>query len=89
MEKTFWHIRTHVRGFYAEIMTDNQTPERHEWTEEDRAKWIWRTKREVDVLHSELASLYRTKSNNRKLIPLLWRKIEEKEALLVLEGVTL
>lgn len=70
-------------------MDDNRTDDHHEWTEEDRAKWIWRTKRDVDVLHSELASLYRTKTADRKLITLIWRKIEEKEALLVLEGVEL
>ena len=70
-------------------MADNQTPEPIDWTNLDRAKWIWRTKREVDVLHSELASLYRSKTADRKLITLIWRKIEEKEALLVLEGVEL
>lgn len=68
-------------------MTDNLPPDSQLPTEEARARWVWRTKHQLDLLHSELASLYRTNSNNRKLIQLIWRKIEEKEALLVLEGV--
>lgn len=62
---------------------DMRTPE------EERAAWVWREKHKLDLLHSELASYYRTKSNDRKTIALLWRKIEESEALLILEGVIL
>lgn len=68
-------------------MTDTLPAGRDLPPEEARARWIWRTRHQLDLLHSELASLYRTNSNNRKVIALLWRKIEEKEALLILEGV--
>lgn len=49
---------------------------------------IWRLQHQLDILHSELASLYRTKSNDRKRITMLWSAIEQKEADLVLQGVT-
>lgn len=49
---------------------------------------VWRIQHQLDILHSELASLYRTKSSDRKRINMLWSAIEAKEADLVIEGVT-
>lgn len=42
---------------------------------------------EVNKLHSELASLYGTKSRDTKRIDLLWRAIEARENTLKAEGV--
>jgi hypothetical protein len=56
---------------------------------EDRKKYIWKQISTVNVLHQELASLYRTKSTDGKRIRILWNAIEEREALLFLEGVDL
>lgn len=38
-------------------------------------------------LHQELASLYTTKSKDSGRIDLLWKAIEEQEALLKLDGI--
>lgn len=56
--------------------------------EASRNKYLWKQINMVQVLHQELASLYATKSTDDKRKALLWRQIEEKEALLFLEGVT-
>lgn len=69
------------------VMTENKPSERDLPPEEARGHWVWRTKHQVDILHSELASYYRAGSTDYKTIRLLWKKIEEYEALLVLEGV--
>lgn len=53
-----------------------------------RDKHIWKELNMLNVLHQELASLYRTNSTDEKRKALLWRAIEEREALLFLEGVT-
>lgn len=57
--------------------------------ETSRTRYLWKQIHTVNVLHQELASLYRTKSTDQKRIRILWNAIEEKEALLYLEGVTL
>ena len=54
-----------------------------------RTKYLWKQIHSVNVLHQELASLYRTKSSDHRRIRILWNAIEEKEALLYLEGVSL
>jgi hypothetical protein len=42
---------------------------------------------EAKQLHGELASLYRTRSNDKARVSTLWREIEKREALLQLSGV--
>lgn len=56
----------------------------------ERARTVWQTKAEVDILHSELASYYRTGRHltDRKTVAELWRQIEHREAVLILEGVS-
>lgn len=55
----------------------------------DSQKYIWKEIYQVTQLHRELASLYRTKSTDRRTINALWNAIEEKEAILFLEGIDL
>lgn len=55
----------------------------------DDAKWIWQEAARVYRLHGELASLYRTKSRDKRTINTLWERIDEGEAALRLVGVTL
>lgn len=52
-----------------------------------RNRYLWQELRKLQNLHQELASLYQTKSTDTKRKLILWRVIEEKEALLFLEGV--
>jgi CDP-glycerol glycerophosphotransferase (TagB/SpsB family) len=53
------------------------------------ARWIWEEAARVYRLHGELASLYRTRSNDKRTIRTLWEKIDEGEAALRLVGVQL
>ena len=53
----------------------------------EKHKYLWRELRELIQLHQELASLYRTKSSDSKRKVILWNAIEQREALLFLEGV--
>jgi hypothetical protein len=55
--------------------------------EASRNKYLWKQLSSLDILHSELASLYRMVPQDKRRIALVWRAIEEKEALLVLDGV--
>lgn len=55
----------------------------------DEARWVVQEVRRVNSLHQELASLYRTKSRDRRTIQTLWRNIEEGEAGLRAIGVRL
>lgn len=64
-------------------MTDEIDPR------DERARWVWREYHRIQVLHQELASLYRTKSTDFKRIRLLWNAIDEGEQILTLEGVVL
>jgi hypothetical protein len=50
-------------------------------------RFVWKKMHEVNNLHLDLAHLYRSKSNDRKRILLLWNAIEYKEAELVDLGV--
>lgn len=68
-------------------MTANTPADRDLPPEEARGHWIWRTKHQVDILHSELASYYRAGSTDHRTIRLLWQKIEEYERILRAEGV--
>lgn len=55
--------------------------------EASRNKYLWKEMNVIQRMHQELASLYSTKSQDSKRIALLWRAIEEREALLALDGV--
>lgn len=68
-------------------MTENKPAGSDLPPEEARGQWIWRTKHQVDILHSELASLYRAKSTDYKTIRVIWGHIERYETLLKAEGV--
>lgn len=59
------------------------TPEEFEAS---RLRNLWRQFYEIKRLHSELQSLYVTKSGDKKLIKLIWTQIEEREARLQEEG---
>jgi hypothetical protein len=50
-------------------------------------RFVWKKMHEVSNLHLDLAQLYRSKSNDRKRILLLWNAIEYKEAELIELGV--
>jgi hypothetical protein len=50
-------------------------------------RYVWKQIHTLDRLHEELASLYRTRSTDRKRIDLMWRVIQEKEMQLRLDGV--
>lgn len=49
----------------------------------------WRKYQQVMALHYELASLYRSKSTDRKTISRLWAMIDEAEFDLIYMGVEL
>lgn len=53
------------------------------------AKWVWSEVARVLALHRELASLYRTRSSDRKTIRQLWELIDEGEFALRTVGVFL
>lgn len=53
------------------------------------ARAVWDTAARAQDLHTELASLYRTGSSDRRTINLLWEKIEEAEYWLRDRGVYL
>jgi len=55
--------------------------------EESRKRYLWKMVHQLDVLHSELASLYRMDSPDQKRIDVIWRAIEEIEMNLTLDGV--
>lgn len=55
--------------------------------EASRKRFLWKAVHQLDILHSELASLYRQVSPDQKRIDALWRTIEEFEMNLKLDGV--
>ena len=54
---------------------------------DSRKRYLWKMVQRLDVLHSELASLYRSQFPDRKTIKVLWAAIDELEMTLLVEGV--
>lgn len=50
-------------------------------------RYLWKMVHQLDVLHSELASLYRSQFPDRKTIKTIWATIDEIEMQLLVEGV--
>ncbi len=59
------------------------------WHDPEDAKWVGVEAARVLGLHRELASLYRTKSTDKRTIQRLWELIDEGENALRLVGVQL
>lgn len=55
--------------------------------ESSRKRYLWKQVQQLDVLHSELASLYGSKTRDQKRIDIIWRSIDEIEMNLLLEGI--
>jgi hypothetical protein len=53
------------------------------------ARWVWEEAARIYGLHTELANLYRNKSNDKRTINKLWELIEEGEYALRTVGVSL
>ena len=55
--------------------------------EASRKRYLWKVVQQLDVLHSELASLYRSGSTDHKRIAVIWKTIDDLEMSLLMEGV--
>lgn len=55
--------------------------------EPSRKRYLWKRVHQLDVLHSELNSLYRSTNRDQKRINLIWGTIEQLETELLLEGI--
>lgn len=60
------------------------TPEEYE---KSRRKYAWRTVQQLNVLHSELASLYRTEHPDKRRAEQIWAAIEMNETALKEIGI--
>ena len=54
---------------------------------DSRNRYLWKMVNRLDILHSELASLYRMQHRDPKQIKLIWASIDELELTLLAEGV--
>lgn len=54
---------------------------------DSRKRYLWKMVHRLDVLHSEMASLYRSQFPDPKTIKMLWATIDELEMQLLVEGV--
>lgn len=55
--------------------------------EESRHRYLWKAIQKLDVLHSELASLYQLGVRDQRRIDTIWKSIENLETELLLDGV--
>lgn len=55
---------------------------------ESKKRYAWKSIQQLDVMHSELASLYITQSSDTRRVKLLWDRIENLETELLLNGVS-
>lgn len=54
--------------------------------EQSRHRYVWKIIQKLDVLHSELASLYRTDVQDARRIAAIWASIENLETELLVDG---
>lgn len=54
---------------------------------DSRRKYLWKLVHQLDVLHSELASLYKSSFRDQRRIDIIWNTIDELEMTLLVEGV--
>lgn len=52
-----------------------------------RKRYLWKLVHQLNVLHSELASLYTRPQRDQKTINAIWETIDELEIQLLVEGV--
>jgi len=52
-----------------------------------RKRYLWKMVHRLDILHSEVNSLYRSRSRDQRHIDLIWSAIDELEMTLLVEGV--
>lgn len=55
--------------------------------EASHKRYLWKVVYQLDILHSELQSLYLSKTRDQKRIDVIWHTIDELEIRLLVEGV--
>lgn len=52
-----------------------------------RNRYLWKLVHQLDILHSELSSLYRSSFRDQRRIDVIWDTVDELEMQLLVEGI--